>query len=191
MLQLFGYISGILAIIEYIPYIQDILKKRTKPHRATFFIWSILGSIAFFSQLDNGASNSLWFTGIETGGILITFLLSIRYGVGGFSRMDKVGLCISFVGLLAWYFTKQAAVALYLTIFVDAIGSYLTVHKTFHMPQSETAIAWILSALSGIFAMLAVGKFDIILLSYPAYTVVANLCVVGAIVLGTRRSGGK
>jgi hypothetical protein len=86
-----------------------------------------------------------------------------------------------------WYFTKEAALALYITIFIDAVGSYLTIHKAYYMPESETELVWILSAIAGIFAMLAVGKLDIILLSYPAYIIISNLSVVLAIQVGKHK----
>ena len=184
MLVLFGYLSGFFAFIEYIPYIKDITRGKVKPHRATFFIWSVLGGIAFFSQLAKGASNSLWLPGIETALGFIVFFLSFRFGVGGYSKQDKSALAVAFIALVGWYFTKEAAFALYITIFIDAVGSYLIIHKAYHMPESETSLAWILSAISGIFAMLAVGKFDIILLSYPLYIVISNLSVVLAIRAG-------
>lgn len=187
MFAFFGYLSGFFAVIEYIPYIRDIFLKKTKPHRATFFIWSVLGGIAFFSQLAKGATHSLWLPGLETATGLVVFMLSIKYGVGGYSKQDKIALFVAGLGLVAWYVTKDAAVALYITIFIDAVGNYLTIHKSFHMPESETTITWIISALSGLFAMLAVGKFDIILLSYPFYIVIANSAVVIAIQLGKQR----
>ena len=82
---------------------------------------------------------------------------------------------------------KKQLSALYITILVDAVGSYLTVHKAYVMPESETSTAWILAALSGIFATLAVGSINIVLLSYPVFIVFANLAVVVAIQLGLRR----
>ena len=187
MFVLFGYLSGFFAFIEYIPYVRDILNRKVKPHRATFFIWSILGGIAFFSQLTKGASNSLWLPGIETVLGLIVFFLSFRFGIGGYGKQDRFALFVAFAALIVWYFTKEAALALYITIFIDAVGSYLTIHKAYHMPESETALAWIFSAISGMFAMLAVGKLNIILLSYPAYIIVSNLSVALAIQIGKHK----
>jgi|SRR5581483_337142 len=187
MLQVFGLISGLFAVLEFIPYIRDILKLRARPQRATFLIWGMLGSIAFFSQLSKGASYSLFLPGFETLGTIFIFLLTIKYGVGGFSKRDYVTLFIAIVGLIIWYFTKEAAVALYITILVDMAGNYLTIHKTYLDPKSETNMFWILAALSGFFAALAVGSFNVILLSYPVYIVFANLAVVVAIRMGLSR----
>ncbi len=122
MLQFFGLLSGILAILGYIPYIKDTLQLKTKPQRTTFLIWSILGAIAFFSQLAKGALYSLWLPGSETLLTVAVFLLSLKRGVGGFNKKDYIALVVTLIGLLVWYYTKEAAVALYSVIIVDAAG---------------------------------------------------------------------
>ncbi len=76
-LTYFGIFSGVLSTYAYIPYILDTLAKRTNPQRASWLIWSVLGSIAFFSQLFEGASSSLWFAGVQVTGTISVFLLSI------------------------------------------------------------------------------------------------------------------
>ena len=50
MEKIFGYISAFFAIASIFPYIRDILRLKTKPQRVTWFIYSVLGSISFFSQ---------------------------------------------------------------------------------------------------------------------------------------------
>lgn len=186
MLQLFGYLSGFFITISYLPYIIDILKLKTKPQRTSFFIWSLLGSIAFFSQLAKGASNSLWLPATDTTLTIVIFLLSIKHGKGGFSRRDHLALAVTGLGLLLWYLTNEAAIALYSVIMIDASATYLTVHKAYHEPETETIIAWTLASLGGLFAVFAVGSFDIILLSYPVYICLANAAVVVAILLGRK-----
>jgi len=171
-----------------IPYIRDTLLLRVKPQRATFFIWLVLDVIAFFSQLAKGASSSLWLPGLETFGVLTIFILSIKYGVGGFNKRDYIALSIAAFGLIAWYFTKEATIALALVILVDATGLSLTLHKAYLSPTSETHLAWILSAVGGLLSLFSVGSFNIVLLSYPFYIILANLAVIIAIQMGLRRN---
>ena len=184
MLQLFGLLSGLLYFFSYFPYIKDTLRGKTKPERASWFIWATLGSIAFFSQLAKGATDSLWLSGLGTLCAIIIFILSIRYGVGGFTKRDIIALIISGIGLLLWSITKEPAVALFLVIVVDGVGSYVTIIKSYNDPESETLITWIFDGTAGLLSMLAVGNFDLILLSYPIYICLANYATAGAILLG-------
>jgi hypothetical protein len=177
MFQFFGLLSGVLPILGVIPYDRDILGHKTKPHRGSFLIWSILGAIAFFSQAAKGATWSLFLPGADTVATLSIFVLSIRYGIGGLSKRDAIGLACAAVGLVLWYLTKQPLVALLLTIGIDAVGTVLTLIKTWEDPESETFVSWLLAALGGLFAVFAVGKISFTLLVYPLYILVANAAV--------------
>ncbi len=187
MLAIFGYISAILSVLMVVPYIKDIFLLKTKPERASWFIWTVLGFIAFFSQLAKGATDSLWLTGGQTLAVLIIVLLSIKYGVGGFTKRDIRALIAAGIGLILWYITKEAAWALLIVITIDSVGTLLTVMKSYENPESETLSTWLISGTSGIFGLLAVGAFHPILLAYPLYIVIANYTIVTAMLLGRRR----
>jgi hypothetical protein len=188
MFQTLGLIAGILSVITYIPYLRDIFLKKTKPQRATWLIWSVLSVIAFFSQLAEGATHSLWLIGVQTIGVLFIFILSLFFGVGGFSRRDIITLIAAGIGLLLWYVTSNAALALFISIAIDAAAASLTVRKAYLDPSSETLSTWLLSGTSGIFAAFAVGSFNVVLLAFPVYVILINYLVAGAILLGRRTS---
>ena len=184
---LFGVTAALISILSFIPYIRDIVRGKTHPERASWFIWTALGSIAFFSQMAKGATDSLWMTGAQTLGVVVIFLLALRFGTGGLTKRDVVALVFAGIGLLLWYFTNEAAIALFLVIIIDGIGSLLTAIKSYEKPESETLISWVLFGISGLFGMVSVGSFDLILLAYPFYIVVANIVIVLVIYRGKRR----
>jgi hypothetical protein len=188
MLQTLGLIAGVLSVITYVPYLRDIFRLKTKPERATWFIRAVLSGIAFFSQMAKGATDSLWLVGVQTLGVIVVFVLSIRYGVGGFVRRDMIALGAAGLGLVLWFYTSEAAYALLIAIAIDAIGASLTVLKAYRDPESETLSTWVLSGTAGIFATFAVGSFDYILLAFPVYVIIINYAVALAMVLGRRRA---
>ena len=187
MLQIFGIVSAMLTIICLVPYVIDIFKLKTKPERASWLIWSVLGFIAFFSQLAKGATDSLWLTGAQTFVVLVVFLLSLKYGVGGLMKRDIIALIVAGMGIILWLLTKEAAVALFIVIAVDFAGSVLTMIKSYEDPGSETLITWVLSGTSGVFGALSVGGWNLILLSYPIYIWLINYFIAGAVILGKRK----
>ncbi len=186
MLGVLGGISAVLAFAAFIPYIHDIVRGAARPQRASWFIWSALGAIAVFSQLAEGALHSLWLPAVEALGVFVIFLLSIKYGMGGLGRQDIAALSVAALGLLLWYLTEEAAIALYAVIAADLAGGYLTVAKAYRYPDSETALPWCLTASAAFFACLSVGTWDLVLLSYPLYIAVINLSVVAAMALGRK-----
>ena len=186
-IELFGYLSGLVMLASFAPYIRDIFLLKTKPERMSWFIWAMLGLIACFSQFTKGASYSLIMTGVQALGDLSIFILAIKYGLGGFLKRDKAALVGMILGLFLWYLTNEAALALFIVIIIDGAGVVLTVMKTYKSPKTETVSTWVLTSLAGFLGCLAVGKFSMILLVFPFYICLSGAAVLIAIELGSRR----
>ncbi|OGY46526.1 MAG: hypothetical protein A3A24_03840 [Candidatus Buchananbacteria bacterium RIFCSPLOWO2_01_FULL_46_12] len=184
IIQAAGYLSGIVILLSFVPYIKDIFLAKTKPERASWLIWAILGSIAFFSQLAKGASYSLFMAGAQAVGDLLIFSLAIKYGLGGLIKRDIIALGGAAVALWLWYLTHEAAVALFIVILIDATGAVLTIIKAYEKPATETISSWVLTFVGGFLACIAVGQLNFILLAFPAYICLASLSILLAIKLG-------
>jgi len=182
MPYIFFWVLSAISVCAFLlaapPYIVDTLKGKTKPERATWFIWSVLGSVAFVAQMQLGATWSLLFTGLDTAGCMLAFALSIRYGVGGWTMLDKIALAIAAVGVAVSVLAHAPVVALLGVIAADASGSFLTIRKAFLMPDSETTISWLLVSVGALCSILLVRSLDVVLILYPAYLLVANAGVV-------------
>lgn len=187
MFEFLGYTSGVLFMLSVIPYVRSILKGNTKPQRMTWLIWTILVFIAFFSQLAEGATWSLLLTAGDAMTIIIVFLFSIKYGVGGFRKIDILSLIGAGVSLIIWYLTKEAAFALFLIIIIDLIGANLTIIKTWKNPETENWVGWAMCGAGGLFGVFAVGSFNIVLLSYPLYIFIINFVVAIIILIRKKR----
>lgn len=184
-LILFGLASGLISTFAFIPYIIDTSAGRTSPQRASWLIWSVLGSIAFFSQVYEGASSSLWFAGVQVAGSITVFLLSIFVGTGRFlNRSDYFVLAAAAMGLWLWYVTDTAVYALAITISISLLGGSVTVLKAYRAPETETLSTWAMSLIASLCAIAAVGEVDLILLAYPLYLLILNGAIVLAILLG-------
>jgi hypothetical protein len=183
MQEFLGYTSGILMMLSVVPYAISIFKGETKPQRTTWLIWSILTFIALFSQMAKGGTWSLLLTVGDTVAILIVFILSIKFGVGGFRKIDILSLCGAGASLLFWYLTKEPAVALFLIIITDFIGANLTIQKSWHDPESENWVGWAMCGVGGLLGTLAVGEWNLILIIFPLYICLINSLMAG-IILG-------
>lgn len=184
--EIAGYLSGVAILISFWPYIRDIFLGKTRPERMSWLIWAILGLISLFAQFAKGASYSLIMTGAQALGDLIIFLLAIKYGFGGFLKRDRVALIFAGIGLLLWYITKEAAIALLIVIAIDAAGAVLTILKSYEQPKTETLSAWVFTFIGGLLACVAVAHFDIILLAFPLYICLASLAIIISIKLGLK-----
>jgi len=184
MAEIFGIVAGLMLLAGAPPYFIDILKGKTKPERATWFIWSVLGVIAFFSQLSLGAHWSLLFAGIDALGSILVFGLSLKYGVGGWTKIDKIALVIAGIGVFVSLASHQPVAALVGAVLADLSGAVLTIRKTYLDPDSETTITWLFIGTSALLGSLSVGKWSFGLLLYPVYLSVGSYGVLVAQWLG-------
>lgn len=187
MKELLTLLSAGLILLAAPPYIIDTVKGKTRPERITWLIFSILGIIAFVSQLSLGGTWSLVFSGMDTLASIMVFILSLRFGVGGFTRLDISALFIATVGVLIAIIAKQPIISITGVILADLSGAALTVRKTYLQPKSETMISWLLVGTASLLGVLTVGKVSLGLLMYPVYLMLVNYSVPVAALLGTRR----
>jgi len=189
VLLLCGIVAGVLSTIAFAPYIIDTVRGRTHPQRACWLIWSVLGAISFFSQVYEGATASLWFAGVQVSGTVIVCLLAIRNGIGAYiSSIDVYVLGAAAFGIVMWYMTETSAYALAISIGISLMGGCLTAAKAYREPSSETLSTWIISFIASVFAVLAVGSLNPLLLAYPVYLLTLYTIFIAAIVLGRRRT---
>ncbi|NRB34851.1 MAG: hypothetical protein HRU31_08895 [Rhodobacteraceae bacterium] len=86
------------------------LAGRTRPERASWLIWSVLGSIFLLCLLEEGGEAPVLFACIRVGGAVSIFAPSIFCGLGCYlSRRDAM-----------------------------VLGVALTVVKAYRMPETET-----------------------------------------------------
>lgn len=182
--EAFGILSGAIMVLGGPPYLFDILKGKTKPQRTTWFIWTVLGMIAFASQIKLGGHWSLVYMGLNALGNLAVFLLSLKFGTGGWKRLDIITLIIAVGGVIVSIMVDSPLTALWGTIIAGAAGDVLTVYKAYLEPSTETAVTWFFLGTSSLFAALAVGRWSYPLLLYPIYLCITTYDVLIAQWLG-------
>ena len=50
----FGVLAGVVGVVDTVPYVRDILRGTTRPHRGTWFIWGMLAIVVCVSQRADG-----------------------------------------------------------------------------------------------------------------------------------------
>lgn len=118
-------------------------------------------------------------------GYIDSIFFSIKFGVGGFRKIDILSLGGAGFSLVLWYLTNEPAVALFFIILTDLIGVNLTITKTWKNPETENWVGWAMCGVGGLLGTLAVGKFDFVLISFPPYVCLINSAM--AIIILARR----
>jgi hypothetical protein len=174
MYTILGILGGLLALISNIPYIRDILKKTTKPHRVTWGIFFLLNIIFLGNQLAAGATSSIWLVIAFTLSTLIIFSLSLKYGVGGTTKLDVMILIGSLVGVGLWQILQAPIASVLANLVVATIAAIPTYRKAWLQPQTETKLSFLLGTIAAAFTVVSVGGMSLVLLLLPIYSVVYN-----------------
>jgi hypothetical protein len=174
-----GVLAGAIGVADTLPYVRDILRGSTRPHRGTWLIWGVLAVVVCLSQRADGASWSLIMAGTQAVLTSLIFMLAIRHGEGGVTRTEFIMIVVAGAGVMGWILADEPIVAIACVVAADLIGAAMMVPKTYRDPESETLVTFAFAGLGGALAAGAVGVIDVSLLLYPAYYCIVN----GAIAL--------
>ena len=177
----FGLLSAVINLIGFVPYFLDILKRKTMPERATWWIYSVLFFLLLAAQRGAHAGWLLLASGSYVISSVFIALLSIKFGYGQFHKRHFVSILIAALGLILWQITDRPLIAILLVIIVDFAGFWLTLLKTWHAPHSETLIAWQLALLSYTVSLFSISNWTLSVVIYPIYAIVGGSTIVWVI----------
>lgn len=169
-----GVLAGVVGVVDTVPYVRDMLRGSTRPHRGTWLIWGLLAIVVCLSQRADGASWSLVMAGTQAVLTSFVFVLAIRRGEGGLSTADGLLIAIAAAGMAGWVLVEEPLVATACVIVADLIAAAMMVPKVRRDPGSETLVTFALAGAGGALAVGAVGAADASLLAYPVYYCVVN-----------------
>lgn len=176
MKEILDILAFAVSVGANIPYIIEIVQGKAKPERISWLLWTLLGSVYFFSTIiDTGAT---LFTAGELIGPVIILLLSLKYGVGGKSKFDLVSLAVALVAIGLLVTVESVLISLLLALFVDGVGIMLTIRKLRIDPTSESRGFWAMGALSSILALLSLTTYSVNAILFPAYVLVVSTYIL-------------
>ncbi len=174
-----GVIAGIIAFLAYVVYVISILRGKTKPNRATWWIWAFMGLIIGLSYDAAGAVNTIWVPYVEFIGPLSIALLSIKYGEGSLKeKTDFICLLGAIFSIILWIIFDNPVVALVTSLAINSFAIIPTIKKSYLRPEGEDFWGWFGTGLADSLNMFAVEKFTFAILVYPIYMLVSDLIII-------------
>jgi hypothetical protein len=181
MSEIVGQVAGAIALGGFVPYLVSIARGRTVPNRATWWIWTVVGTMLCASYYAAGARDSIWVPLGYVIGPLATALLALRYGEGGSSHFDRACLAGAAGALLLWWLSGSPLVGLVASIAVDAAGALPTLRKTYLEPWTESGPTWSIFLLANALNLAALDAWSLDTALYPLYLFGVSLGMVALI----------
>lgn len=181
--EMIGISAGILGITGYIPYIISIFRRQTKPNKATWIIWTIVGGLLAFSYMAEGDAHAIWLPLGYFIGPLIVAILSFKYGYSEWVKLDKICLVAAGISIIPWVLSSNATFTLLINVLIDTTGALPTLAKTFREPETEDGVAWGIFFIANTSQLFAITTWNIAAL-YPIYLFFLAGSMVAFIVRG-------
>jgi len=174
-----GIIAGVVAFSAYIIYIVSIFRGKSKPNRATWWIWAFMGLVLALSYRFSGADNTVWVPYVEFLGPFMIALLSIKYGEGGLNnKTDLFCLAGAVTSIILWIIFDNPVLALVTNLAVDSFAIIPTIKKAYLRPEGEDFWAWFGTGVADSLNMFAIGRVTFAILVYPIYMLSSDLIII-------------
>ncbi len=130
MTNIFLVLSVIVSLIGFSFGIFSIIKGKFRPQRMTRFLLLLISALFVSTLFASKDRNSIYFASIMLMGTLIMFLLSLKKGMGGRSKMDVLVLFMVIGSLAVWYTTKNPLLGLLMSLLTDFLAFGPTIVKS-------------------------------------------------------------
>jgi hypothetical protein len=169
-----GVAAIALTFAGWVPYIRDILRKKTHPHVYSWFLWGSTALIAFALQFDGGGGIASFVTLAAGLVCLVVVALALRNGKHDIRRSDTVFLAVALLALVLWLVADQPALSITLLAAVEVLGFAPTIRKSWDKPHSETLSSYVMNTIRFGLSIAAIAHFSYVTVVYPATWMVAN-----------------
>ncbi len=170
--------------LSSVPYIVSILRGKTKPNRVTWFVWAFVGMLILFTYRDLEGKAGLSLTIVAAACQVTVALLSIKYGTGGTSLLDRACLALVLCAYVTWWLTRSALYPYVFAVCIDLLAITPTFFKAYHDPESEDLLAWSVCAVGVLLSVLAIRRWSLGEALFPVYAFCAESTVALLILRG-------
>lgn len=189
--EYFAIIGAVIASMGGLFYLYQTIRGKTKPNRVTWLLWWILPMIVFVAQRVQGVESLSWVTFVAGFTPLLVVIASLFNKKAYWKTMpiDYVLMAAAFIGVILWFTTKDANLAILFTLAADFFASVPTLIKAFKHPETESWVAYAISAFGFGISIFAIHTFDFQNAAFVIYLALINgiLAIAASRRLSTKR----
>ena len=174
-----GYCAIIGAVIGSLGgfyYLYETLVGRTQPNRITWLLWGIFPMVIFVAQRAQGVEGLSW-TSFVAGFTPLLIVAASFFNKKAYWKSEPrdYGLMAAAVaGILLWAMTDRPNLAILFSLLADILAGIPTLIKSYRHPQSESWIAYAISASGFGISFLSVQTHNFENTTFVAYLFLLN-----------------
>ena len=185
-----AWVGALVVACSAAYYAVDVVRGRTRPQRASWGVWALVGVLGFGSANAGGAGPGAYAAGVDAVACAATFLMSLhpRLGKPGGRRTDLVLVAIAVAGVLLWRWGPlNATDAAVLAVGCELIALWPTLREGWRQPWSESLLSWAADVVGNGLCVTAVATVSLASLAFPVYVLAAAVAMTGILVLRRTR----
>ncbi len=167
----FIYLGFLLNLYGGLDYVVQTLRGKTKPNRVSWLIWALAPFLTFAAEIKQGVGLASLMTFSAGFNPFLIFIASFinKKAEWKLSLLDYVcgGLALS--GLLLWYLTQDANVAILFGVLADGLGAVPTIVKSYSYPETESSKVFLYGGINAVIALLVIDQWDFAHYAFPLY----------------------
>lgn len=182
-------LTVVTVFYGYGKYIIDTINGKTKPHVYSWIVFTILASISFLIQYNDGAWPWAWALWSSTITTFIIAILAFFYGTRNITTSDTISFVFALLSIIVYVTISEPIYALVFVILITIGAFYPTFRKTYYAPWEETLIAYILAGSRTFVSLFAIYHFSVLTVAYPVTLVLINLSFVILVLVRKKQLG--
>lgn len=175
--EYFAVIGAVLASMGGLYYLYETITGKSKPNRVTWLLWGLFPMITFIAQRAQGVEGLSWATFVAGFTPFLIFGASfINKKAYWKSRPSDYYLMIGATfGIILWALTDNANLAILFALIADLLAAVPTIIKAYKHPETESWIAYGISAVGFGLGVLSIPVFNFENFAFIFYLFAANL----------------
>lgn len=167
-----------IAMLGDFSYFLSVLRRRTKPHIFTWFIWGLVGSIAVAAQFVAGGGVGAWPTLYSSLFCFLIIGLSLHFGEKHITRSDWFCFVSALAAVILWIITREPLWSVIIVTLIDAFAYYPTFRKSWNKPYEEALASYVTADVKLLMGIVALERINLITVLYPVAVVIMNALFV-------------
>jgi len=184
---LFGALSVAFMAASRLMYLYSIVRGNTRPHVFSWLIWATISAIGFAAQFLEGAGPGAWARCFAALSCFLIMLLALTRGEKNIAPADFITLVIALATIPLWIVTETPLWSVIIVCCIDTLGYLPTVRKSWHKPQEELPVGYLVSSLGAACSLIAIEHYVPSTWLYPAVLVTSNASVFAYLMLRRKR----
>ena len=174
--EYFAIIGAAIGSLGGFYYLYETAVGKAKPNRVTWLLWGLFPMVIFIAQRVQGVQDLSWATFVAGFTPLLIVLVSFinKDAYWKTEPRDYYLMAAATVGIVLWAITNEPNLAIIFLLVADILAGVPTLIKAYRYPETESWIAYAISAFGFGLGVLAIQTFTFENYAFISYIFIVN-----------------